>query len=76
MDIFEKIVKQMGPLGSYADVAEGYYMFPQLGGELGNRMTFNGREVVCWSINNYLGLANHPEVRRADAEAAADWGLA
>ncbi len=76
MDIFEKIVNRMGPLGTYADVAEGYYMFPQLEGELGNRMTFQGREVVCWSINNYLGLANHPEVRRADAQAAADWGLA
>ncbi len=76
MDIFEKIVKRMGPLGTYADVAEGYYMFPQLEGELGNRMTFQGREVICWSINNYLGLANHPEVRRADAEAAQNWGLA
>lgn len=76
MDIFEKIVKRMGPLGTYADVAEGYYMFPQLEGELGNRMTFQGREVVCWSINNYLGLANHPEVRRTDAEAAQNWGLA
>ena len=51
-------------------------MFPQLEGELGNRMQFQGREVICWSINNYLGLANHPEVRRADAEAAARWGLA
>lgn len=63
-------------MGKYADEAEGYYMFPQLEGELGPRMTFNGREVVCWSINNYLGLANHPEVRQADAEAAAQWGLA
>ncbi|MFN4080155.1 MAG: aminotransferase class I/II-fold pyridoxal phosphate-dependent enzyme [Saprospiraceae bacterium] len=76
MDIFERIIRQAGPLGKYADEAEGYYMFPQLEGELGPRMTFNGREVVCWSINNYLGLANHPEVRQADAEAAAQWGLA
>jgi glycine C-acetyltransferase len=51
-------------------------MFPQLEGELGNRMKFRGKEVVCWSINNYLGLANHPEVRKADAEGAAKWGLA
>lgn len=76
MDIFERIIRQAGPLGKYADEAEGYYMFPQLEGELGPRMIFNGREVVCWSINNYLGLANHPEVRKADADAAAQWGLA
>lgn len=76
MDLFDRILKQAGPLGKYAEVAEGYYMFPQLEGELGNRMTFRGKEMVCWSINNYLGLANHPEVRKADAEGAARWGLA
>ncbi len=76
MDLFDRILKQAGPLGKYAEVAEGYYMFPKLEGELGNRMMFNGKEVVCWSINNYLGLANHPEVRKTDAEAAARWGLA
>jgi glycine C-acetyltransferase len=76
VDLFERIYKQAGPLGKYAEVAEGYYMFPQLEGELGNRMKFKGKEVVCWSINNYLGLANHPEVRKADAEGAARWGLA
>ena len=76
MDLFDRILQQAGPLGKYAEVAEGYYMFPQLEGELGNRMMFKGKEVICWSINNYLGLANHPEVRRADAEAAARWGLA
>ncbi len=76
MDLFDRILQQAGPLGKYAEVAEGYYMFPQLEGELGNRMTFKGKEVVCWSINNYLGLANHPEVRQADAESAARWGLA
>ncbi|MEZ4925337.1 MAG: aminotransferase class I/II-fold pyridoxal phosphate-dependent enzyme [Saprospiraceae bacterium] len=76
MDLFDRILKQAGPLGKYAEVAEGYYMFPQLEGELGNRMTFNGKEMVCWSINNYLGLANHPEVRKADAEGAVRWGLA
>ncbi|GIV30705.1 MAG: 8-amino-7-oxononanoate synthase [Saprospiraceae bacterium] len=75
MDLFEKF-KNRGPLGRFADVAEGYFMFPKLEGELGNRMYFNGREVICWSINNYLGLANHPEVRKVDAEAARDWGLA
>lgn len=76
MDLFDRILKQAGPLGKYAEVAEGYYMFPQLEGELGNRMIFKGKEVVCWSINNYLGLANHPEVRKADAEAGARWGFA
>ncbi|MBK8923365.1 MAG: pyridoxal phosphate-dependent aminotransferase family protein [Saprospirales bacterium] len=76
MDLFDRILEQAGPLGKYAEVAEGYYMFPQLEGELGNRMRFNGKEMVCWSINNYLGLANHPEVRQADAESAARWGLA
>jgi len=76
MDLFDRILKQAGPLGQYASFAEGYYMFPQLEGELGNRMKFRGKEVVCWSINNYLGLANHPEVRKADAEGAAEWGLA
>ena len=76
MDFFDRILEQAGPLGQYAEVAEGYYMFPQLEGELGNRMSFNGKEMICWSINNYLGLANHPEVRKADADAAARWGLA
>ena len=76
MDLFDRILKQAGPLGKYAEVAEGYYMFPQLEGELGNRMMFKGKEVVCWSINNYLGLANHPEVRKADSESAARWGFA
>lgn len=76
MDLFNRILQQAGPLGKYADVAEGYYMFPQLEGELGNRMRFKGKDVVCWSINNYLGLANHPAVRQADAESAARWGLA
>ncbi len=76
MDLFDRILKQAGPIGKYAEVADGYYMFPQLEGDLGNRMTFQGKEVICWSINNYLGLANHPEVRKADADAAERWGLA
>ncbi len=76
MDIFDRIKKDMGPLGRYAQVAEGYYIFPKLEGELSNRMNFKGKEVICWSINNYLGLGNHPEVRAADTQAMADWGMA
>ncbi|MFZ1677854.1 MAG: aminotransferase class I/II-fold pyridoxal phosphate-dependent enzyme [Saprospiraceae bacterium] len=76
MEIFERIRKQRGPLGQYASRGEGYYMFPELKGEIGSRMDFHGKEVVVWSINNYLGLANHPEVRKVDAEAAKKWGLA
>lgn len=76
MEIFERIRKQRGPLGQYAAMGEGYYMFPELKGEIGSRMDFHGKEVVVWSINNYLGLANHPEVRKTDGEAAKKWGLA
>lgn len=76
MDLFEKLSGNRGPLGKYATMAHGYYTFPKLEGELGNRMMFQGKEKIVWSINNYLGLANHPEVRKADAEAAAQWGLA
>jgi glycine C-acetyltransferase len=75
-DIFEKVASNMGPLGQYGDKAFGYYMFPKLEGEISNRMVFMGRERLIWSLNNYLGLANHPEVRKADAEAAARWGMA
>ena len=75
MDLFERLKNNPGPLGQHAD-AEGYYIFPKLEGELGGRMKFNGKECVVWSVNNYLGLGNHPEVRKADAEAAAKWGLA
>ena len=76
MDVFDKCDVNMGPLGMYADESEGYYMFPKLEGEISNKMMFQGKERLVWSLNNYLGLANHPEVRKADAEAAADWGLA
>ena len=77
MDIFERISKDSGgPIGQYRERADGYFAFPRLEGELGPRMIFNGREVLCWSLNNYLGLANHPEIRRVDAEAAAKYGLA
>ncbi len=75
-DIFDKVIEQPGPLGVYYELVHGYYAFPQLEGPLGNRMKFRGKEVIVWSINNYLGLANHPEVREVDAEAAKEWGLA
>ncbi|MCB0705399.1 MAG: pyridoxal phosphate-dependent aminotransferase family protein [Saprospiraceae bacterium] len=75
-DLFEKIKSNPGPLGKWADVAEGYYIFPKLEGELANRMMFNGKEVICWSINNYLGLANHPDVRKVDSDATDEYGLA
>lgn len=66
----------MGPLGQYADQSDGYFTFPKLEGEIGNRMTFQGKEMIVWSLNNYLGLANHPEVRAADTDAAGEFGLA
>lgn len=75
-DVFDKCTVNMGPLGQYADRSEGYYMFPKLEGEISNRMIFMGKERLIWSLNNYLGLANHPEVRKADAEAAAKFGMA
>lgn len=75
-DIFDKITASMGPLGRYADESKGYYMFPKLEGPIGNRMVFNGRERLIWSLNNYLGLANHPEVRKADTEGTEKFGLA
>ncbi len=75
-DLFERIVKDKGPLGKWAKQAEGYYVFPKLEGEISNRMLFNGKKVITWSINDYLGLANHPDVRKADADAAAAYGMA
>ncbi len=75
MDIFDKIKETMGPLGKYGKDAHGYFMFPKLEGEISPRMKFRGKEVLNWSLNNYLGLANHPEVRKADADAAAEYGL-
>lgn len=75
-DLFERIQKNKGPLGKWASQAEGYYVFPKLEGDLGPRMQFHGKEILNWSINDYLGLANHPEVRKADAEAAAEYGAA
>ncbi|MEJ7737352.1 MAG: pyridoxal phosphate-dependent aminotransferase family protein [Chitinophagaceae bacterium] len=73
-DVFEKLVNG-GPLGQHMKRAHGYFAFPKLEGELGNRMMFRGREKIVWSLNNYLGMANHPEARKADAEAAAKWGM-
>jgi len=75
MDIFDKINRSRGPLGQYQQVAHGYFMFPKLEGPIGPRMKFRGKEVLNWSLNNYLGLANHPEVRQADAEAAREYGM-
>lgn len=76
MDLFEKIVGKMGPLGMHAKQAHHYFTFPKLEGEIAPRMKFRGKEVLTWSLNNYLGLGNHPEVREADVKAAADWGCA
>ena len=76
MDIFEKVINRPGPLGKYREQGEGYYMFPILEGELSNKMIFQGKERLIWSLNNYLGLGNHPEVRKADADAAKEWGMA
>ncbi len=75
MDLFDKILQDKGPLGTYSHIDDNYYMFPMLEGEIGPRMLFKGKEVLNWSLNNYLGLANNPEVRKADAEAAKEWGL-
>jgi len=75
-DIFEKLTKHNGPIGQHRERAHGYFAFPKLEGEIGNRMKFRGKEMIVWSLNNYLGLANHPEVRKTDAEGAAAFGLA
>ena len=75
-DIFEKVANNLGPIGSHAHYSHHYYSFPKLSGELGPYMTFNGKRMLNWSLNNYLGLANHPEVREADTKATMDYGLA
>ena len=75
-DLFERIQNNKGPLGKWASQAEGYFVFPKLEGELGPRMQFQGKDILNWSLNDYLGLANHPEVRKADADAAIEYGAA
>src|ERR1700704_1463911 len=75
-DIFERLLKNYGPIGEHRERAHGYFAFPKLEGPIGNRMQFRGKEMIIWSLNNYLGIANHPEVRKADAEGAAQYGLA
>ncbi|HNO71005.1 MAG TPA: aminotransferase class I/II-fold pyridoxal phosphate-dependent enzyme [Bacteroidia bacterium] len=74
-DLFEKIKENRGPLGQHVKESNGYFMFPKLEGEIGNKMIFRGKERLVWSLNNYLGLANHPEVRKTDKEAAEKYGL-
>jgi len=75
-DLFEKIKENRGELGKWSKVAHGYFAFPKLEGEISNKMVFRGKEVLQWSLNNYLGLGNHPEIRKADEEATKEWGLA
>lgn len=75
-DIFEKLLKNAGPLGQHRERAHGYFAFPKLEGDINSRMKFRGKEMIVWSLNNYLGLANHPEIRKVDAEAAKQFGLA
>src|SRR5690554_3655168 len=74
-DIFDKIKNNRGPLGKHAKESHGYFTFPKLEGDIGNKMTFRGKEVLVWSINNYLGFSNHPAVRKIDGEAAVQWGM-
>jgi glycine C-acetyltransferase len=75
-DIFDRLIKNYGPIGQHRERAHGYFAFPKLEGEIGTKMKFRGKEMIVWSLNNYLGLANHPEVRKADADASAQYGLA
>ena len=76
MDIFKRVVERPGNIGKYMDTSHGYFTFPKLEGEIGPHMMFQGKEQLVWSLNNYIGLANHPEVRKADADAAVKYGMA
>lgn len=76
MDLFDKITKNLGPIGQHYEWSHGYFSFPKLEGDIAPRMLFNGKEHLTWSLNNYLGLANHPEVREMDGRAALEYGLA
>jgi len=75
-DIFERLIKNYGPIGQHRERAHGYFAFPKLEGEIGSRMKFRGKDVVVWSLNNYLGLANHPDIRKIDGDASVQYGLA
>lgn len=75
-DIFDRLLKNYGPIGQHRERAHGYFAFPKLEGEISSRMKFRGKDVIVWSLNNYLGLANHPEIRKIDAEASKEYGLA
>jgi glycine C-acetyltransferase len=75
IDLFEKMTKDAGPIGAHLKRAHGYFAFPKLEGELGSRMMFRGKEKIVWSLNNYLGLVNHPETRKIDTIAAEKWGM-
>ncbi len=75
VDLFDKMRQDLGPLGVYMDKSHGYFSFPKLEGEISDQMTFQGKKMIVWSLNNYLGLANHPEIREVDAKASAEWGL-
>ncbi len=75
-DLFDRIIENKGPLGKWASQAEGYFVFPKLEGPISNRMKFQGKEVITWSINDYLGLANLPEIKKVDGETALEYGAA
>ena len=75
MDLFKKIKKNRGPIGKHAKISHGYFTFPKLEGEISNKMIFHGKEVLVWSVNNYIGLSNHPEVRSIDTESTRKWGM-
>src|SRR5215510_11450567 len=75
MDLFEKLLQNRGPIGQHAKDSHGYFTFPKLEGEISPHMIFRGKKRLIWSLNNYLGLANHPEVRKVDGEASAQYGL-
>ena len=74
-DIFDKLLKHYGNIGQHRERAHGYFTFPKLEGEIANRMKFRGKEMIVWSLNNYLGLVNHPTVRKADTEAVEKYGM-